>query len=67
MLEVGGVVTQLFYWELVTAKAEIVKFMGWARENGWDTSADILGSFEAYCSETARDDFVRSRDPLSGG
>ncbi len=64
MLAVGGVVTQLFYWELVTAEAEIVLFMGWARKNGWDTNLNMSDAFDAYCKETGRDQLVRNLDPL---
>ena len=29
MLEAGGVITELFYWELVTAGPEIIRFYEW--------------------------------------
>lgn len=64
MLEAGGVITELFYWELVTAEPEIVSFYRWAREVGEDPDADLAGSFRAYKARTDRADYVRRRDPL---
>ncbi len=64
MLAAGGVVTQLFYWELVTANAEIILFMEWARENGHRPDEDMDAAFAAYCRQTGRDKHVRRLDPL---
>lgn len=64
MSEAGGVITQLFYWELVTAEQEIVVFYRWARANGYDPDENMHGTFEAYCRVTGRDGYVRARDPL---
>jgi predicted phosphodiesterase len=64
LLAVGGVITELFYWELVTAETEIVLFYRWARAHGYDADADMLGAFHAYCRQTGRDAYVRARDPL---
>ena len=67
MLEAGGVITQLFYWELVTAQPEIVAFNRWAREAGLDVDGDLPPLFEAYCAQTGRDAYVRGHDPLMQG
>jgi predicted phosphodiesterase len=64
MAAAGGVMTRLFYWELVTADAEILMFLRWARTNGHDADNNMTGSFDAYCRITGRDAFVHSRDPL---
>ena len=64
MAEAGGVISQLFYWELVTAESEIVFFYRWAREHGYDANQDMRGTFRAYCEQTGRDAYVRARDPL---
>jgi predicted phosphodiesterase len=64
MAEAGGVITQLFYWELVTAEAEIVLFFRWAQEHGYDADNDMTNSFRAYCRQSGRDEYVRARDPL---
>lgn len=60
----GGVISQLFYWELVTAEPEIILFYRWARRHGHDPDADIAAAFHAYRSESARERYVRQRDPL---
>lgn len=67
MLEAGGTITELFYWELVTAEPEIISFYEWARANGYEPSEDIDGAFAAYASGSGRGKYVRSRDPLFGG
>lgn len=64
MMAAGGVMSQLFYWQLVTADHEIIHFLRWSRKNGHDTEKDILSAFVAYVSATARDQFVRNLDPL---
>ncbi len=65
MMAAGGVMSQLFYWQLVTADHEIVQFLRWARHHGEDADQDIRGAFAAYIAATARDQHVRSLDPLS--
>jgi predicted phosphodiesterase len=64
MNEAGGVISELFYWELITAESEIIYYYRWAREHGYDANRDILGAFNAYCKQTGRAEFVRARDPL---
>ncbi|MCC6458084.1 MAG: metallophosphoesterase [Caldilineaceae bacterium] len=64
MAAAGGVITQLFYWELVTADAEIILFYQWARRQGYDPDHDMTATFQRYCRATGRDAYVRSRDPL---
>lgn len=64
MAAAGGVITRLFYWELVTAESEIVMFYRWARAHGYDADRDMSGTFHAYCRLTGRDEYVRARDPL---
>jgi predicted phosphodiesterase len=64
MAQAGGVISQLFYWELVTAESEIVLFYRWARAHGYDADHDMVATFQAYCRLTGRDDYVRARDPL---
>ncbi len=59
----GDVITELFYWELVTAEAEIIKFYHWAHAHGHDPDDDIAGAFAVYKNATQRDAFVHSRDP----
>jgi predicted phosphodiesterase len=64
MAEAGGVIAELFYWELVTAETEIVLFYRWARAHGYDPDQDMSGSFHVYCTATGRDSYVHARDPL---
>ncbi len=64
LLEAGGVIAQLFYWELVTAKPEIISYFRWCRANGQDPDADIRRAFAAYNDATGRDRYVSERDPL---
>jgi predicted phosphodiesterase len=64
MWDEGGVITRLFYWELVSAEPEIVQFYRWARERGLNPDLDIEGTFHAYVEDTGRDDYIRSIDPL---
>lgn len=63
MLESGGVITQLFYWQVVTAQPEIVLFYRWARENGVDPDQDAITAFRAYVADARRDAYVRALDP----
>lgn len=66
MLEAGGVISELFYWEVVTAEPEIVRFYRWAAANGLDPDRDpIHGIFARYVATTGRDQYVRERDPLA--
>ncbi len=64
LLAAGGIISQLFYWELVTAEPEIIKFFHWASAHGYDTQNAFVDSFQAYIDATARDEYVRVRDPL---
>jgi predicted phosphodiesterase len=64
MAEAGGVITQLFYWEVVTAESEIVLYYRWARAHGFNADADMLATFDIYCRESGRAEYVRARDPL---
>ncbi len=64
MLTAGGVISQLFYWEVVTAEAEIVLFYRWAWQHGFDPDQAIYAAFKAYIAATGRDEYVRERDPL---
>ncbi|CAN5658933.1 metallophosphoesterase family protein [soil metagenome] len=65
MLAAGGVITQLFYWELVTGEPEIILFYHWARDQGLDPDRDDLTSvFRAYTHESGREQVVRALDPL---
>lgn len=66
MLQSGGVISQLFYWEVVTAEPEIILFYRWAAAQGLDPDRDAIGpTFEQYVAATRRDQFVRERDPLA--
>lgn len=65
MLEMGGVITRLFYWELVTAEPEIVFFYRWAWEHGYDPDSATQSAFDAYVAATGRVHYVRQRDPLN--
>ena len=65
LLEAGGAIALLFYWELVTAEPEIIQFFRWCRSNGHDPEAeDIKHSFDTYRKATGRETFVNERDPL---
>ena len=65
MLEAGGIISQLFYWELVTAEVEIIHFYRWAYENGLDPDRNSLPDiFARYDAATGRSQYVRERDPL---
>jgi hypothetical protein len=65
MLEAGGVISQLFYWEIVTAEPEIVRFYRWSAARGLDPDrGPIRRIFEQYVTATGRDQYVRDRDPL---
>jgi predicted phosphodiesterase len=65
LLDAGGVIAQLFYWEVVTAEPEIIFFYRWAAANGLDPDRDpIRHTFEQYAAATGRNQYVRERDPL---
>ncbi len=65
LLEAGGVIAKLFYWELVTAEPEIINYFRWCWSNGHDPdAADIRQSFADYSDATGRDQYVDQRDPL---
>lgn len=64
MLEAGGAITQLFYWELVTGEPEIVNFFQWARRHGHDPDGAMNDAFRTYEQETGRAEYVQARDPL---
>lgn len=65
LLEAGGVIALLFYWELVTAEPEIIQFFRWCWSNGHDPDADeIRKPFSAYLEATGRESFVNEKDPL---
>jgi predicted phosphodiesterase len=65
LLEAGGVIARLFYWELVTAEPEIIHYFRWCWSKGHDPdAADIRQSFADYSDATGRDHYVDQRDPL---
>jgi len=64
MLEAGGVISQLFYWELCTAQPEIILFFHWCWENGLDPDDDLATAFAAYKVDTGREQHVHGHDPL---
>jgi predicted phosphodiesterase len=66
LLAIGGVVAQLFYWELVSAEPEIIHYYRWCRENGVDPDGDMAVAFTAYREATRRDQYIAQRDPLMG-
>ena len=67
MLEAGGVISELFYWELVTAQREIPYFFLWKRANLPPDAYAFREEFEAYKRATGREAYVRARDPLLVG
>lgn len=64
MLEAGGVISELFYWELVTAEREIPYFFIWRRNNLSEDGLSFEEEFQAYKRATGRDAYVRAQDPL---
>jgi len=65
MLAAGGVISTLFYWELVTAEPEIIYFYRWAYEKGLDPDRDGAQEvFRRYGDESGRTQVVRQADPL---
>ena len=67
MMEAGGVISELFYWELVTGEPEIVQFYRWARANHFDADNDIEAAFYAYKCQSSRRAYIQARDPLGRG
>ncbi|RME86303.1 MAG: hypothetical protein D6775_00485 [Caldilineae bacterium] len=67
MLEAGGVISRLFYWEIVTAECEIIYFFHWARKRFEEPEANLNAAFAAYIEATGRDRYVNERDPLRKG
>lgn len=64
MMDAGGIISLLFYWEVCTAEPEIILFYRWARESGSDPDANPQDTFRAYIEATGRDAYVNDRDPL---
>ncbi len=64
MLEEGGVISELFYWELVTAELEVPFFFQWAQERFPNLDRQLRDAFAAYKTATGRDEYIRKRDPL---
>jgi predicted phosphodiesterase len=65
MLAAGGVISTLFYWEVVSAEPEIIFFYRWAYEQGLDPDRDgFEETFHRYCAESGRDQVIRQADPL---
>ncbi len=65
MLEAGGVISELFYWELVTARREIPFFFQWRRANlPPNNGLSFDEEFQAYKDATGRHEFIKQRDPL---
>ena len=65
MADAGGVITRLFYWELVTALPELNYFYRWAYENGLNPDgARVEEVFTRYTAASGRAAFIREHDPL---
>ncbi len=54
MLEAGGVMSQLFYWELVTSEPEIILFYRWAYGRNLNPDTAPSETFQAYLDATGR-------------
>ncbi|MEM7128979.1 MAG: metallophosphoesterase [Chloroflexota bacterium] len=67
MLQAGGTISLLFYWELCTAEPEIIHFYRWAIKNGYQPDADMTKTFHAYVNATGRDSYVKEQDPCHDG
>ena len=66
MLKAGGVISTLFYWELVSAEPEIIYFYRWAYAQGLDPDRDgFQDIFRRYADESGRAALIRSADPLA--
>lgn len=66
LLEVGGAIAKLFYWEIVTAEPEIIGFFRWCRQAGYDIDGDLDSPFAEYSESTGRQALVDSIDPRLG-
>ena len=66
MLARGGVISELFYWELVTARREIPYFFMWRRAHLPQDGLSLEEAFRAYKDATGRHEYIRQRDPLLG-
>jgi diadenosine tetraphosphatase ApaH/serine/threonine PP2A family protein phosphatase len=65
MLAAGGVISTLFYWEVVTAEPEIIYFYRWAYAQGLDPDRNGFQSvFQRYLRESGRAEVIRQADPL---
>lgn len=64
MAAAGGAMTELFYWQIVTARPEVVFFFRWAYEAGLDPNNAIDDVFRAYLAATGRGQLVHHQDPL---
>ena len=64
MLDAGGVISHLFYWELATAEPEIIYFYRWAYQHDLDPDDAPWDTFRAYVADTGRDTYAAARDPL---
>jgi predicted phosphodiesterase len=63
MLAQGGVISELFYWELVTAQREIPYFFLWKRAHLPEKGISFEDAFRAYKEATGRHEYIRQRDP----
>lgn len=64
MMKEGGVISELFYWELVTAQREIPYFFIWKRAHLASAKQSFPAEFEAYKQATGRDAYIRSKNPI---
>ncbi|NOZ49122.1 MAG: metallophosphoesterase [Chloroflexi bacterium] len=64
MIDQGGVISTLFYWEIVTAEREITLFFQWAEQHYPHQPSLMNDAFAAYVAATGRDQYIRQRDPL---
>jgi len=65
MLAAGGAISELFYWEVVTARPEIIPFFRWSLANGLNPDGDDMHDcFVRYVAASGRREYVRSIDPL---
>lgn len=60
--QTGGAIVELFYWEVVSAKPEVIDFFAWARQHGLD-GRDIDRNLTLYKQHTARDAAIETMDP----
>lgn len=68
MLDAGGPISEMFYWEVVTARAEIIPFFRWSLANGLNPDGDDMHDcFARYVAASGRRAYVRSVDPLYHG